>query len=109
ALNLASYVALVTTELSLGRPGLTYGLPEVVMFFFVLGSVIVLSVGTARRTLELVSAGASATLQVDRARGKLAELVREHHDARSAISAAALSSDMMVRALRTDASPQGSG
>ena len=104
-LNLASYVALVTTELSLKRPGLAYGIPEVMMFLFVLGSVIVLSVSTARRTLALVEAGASATLQVDRARGKLAELVREHHDARSVISAAALSSDMMVRALSTESGP----
>jgi signal transduction histidine kinase len=104
-LNLASYLALVTTELTLNRPGLAYGIPEVMMFLFVLGSVIVLSVATARRTLALVSEGASASLQIDRARGKLAELVREHHDARSAISAAALSSDMMVRALSSDVSP----
>jgi signal transduction histidine kinase len=103
ALNLVSYVALVGTELSLNRAGLAYGIPEVMMFLFVLGSVMVLSVATARRTLSLVEAGASATLQVDRARGKLAEIVRGHHDARSVISAAALSSDMMVRALQTDA------
>ena len=69
------------------------------MFLFVLGSVMVLSVSTARRTLGLVAAGASATVQVDRARRKLAEIVRGHHDARSVISAAALSSDMMMRAL----------
>lgn len=105
-LNFASYVALVATELSLNRPGLAYGLPEVMMFLFVLGSVIVLSVATARRTLALVEAGANATLQVDRARGRLAELVRGHHDARSVISAAALSSDMMVRALETETGPQ---
>jgi hypothetical protein len=67
-LNFVSYLALVTTELSLNRPGLAYGLPEVMMFLFVLGSVIVLSIGTARRTLTLVEAGANATLQVDRAR-----------------------------------------
>lgn len=105
-LNFASYLALVTTELSLNRPGLAYGVPEVMMFLFVLGSVIVLSIGTARRTLTLVEAGANATLQVDRARGKLAEIVRGHHDARSVISAAALSSDMMVRALETETGPE---
>jgi len=71
----------------------------VLMFLFVLGSVMVLSVGTARRTLALVAAGAAATVQVDRARRKLAEIVRGHHDARSVIAAAQLSSDMMVRAL----------
>jgi len=104
ALNFLSYVALVATEMTLHGHRLSYAMPEVMMFLFVLGSVIVLSVSTARRTLALVAAGASATVQVDRARRKLAELVREHHDARSVISAAALSSDMMVRALRSDAS-----
>jgi signal transduction histidine kinase len=104
-LNLISYVALVVTELTIARPGLAYGVPEVMMFLFVLVSVIVLSVGTAMRTLELLAAGASATRQVERARRKLAELVREHHDARSAISAAALSSDMMVRALQDEVGP----
>ena len=102
-LNFVSYVALVATEMGLRGNQLGYGMAEVFMFLFVLGSVIVLSVSTARRTLQLVAAGASATVQVDRARRKLAELVREHHDARSVISAAALSSDMMVRALRSDA------
>ena len=97
--NLFFYLVLVTVELSSGKSTIGYGLPEVVMFLFVLGSVMVLSIGTARRTLALVAAGASATVQVDRARRKLAEIVREHHDARSVISAAALSSDMMVRAL----------
>jgi signal transduction histidine kinase len=98
-LNLISYLALVTTELALGGSHVAYGVPEVLMFLFVLGSVMVLSVGTARRTLALVAAGASATVQVDRARRKLAEIVRGHHDARSVIAAAQLSSDMMVRAL----------
>ena len=97
--NLFLYLALVTTELTIGGNRLGYGIPEVLMFLFVLGSVMVLSIGTARRTLALVAAGASATVQVDRARRKLAEIVREHHDARSVISAAALSSDMMMRAL----------
>jgi signal transduction histidine kinase len=99
--NLLSYLVLVTAELSLGGSGIGYGLPEVLMFLFVLGSVMVLSIGTARRTLALVAAGAGATVQVDRARRKLAEIVREHHDARSVITAAALSSDMMVRALHS--------
>jgi signal transduction histidine kinase len=99
--NLFFYLVLVTTELSIGGGRIGYGIPEVTMFLFVLGSVMVLSIGTARRTLALVSAGASATVQVDRARRKLAEIVREHHDARSVISAAALSSDMMVRALHS--------
>jgi signal transduction histidine kinase len=98
-LNLLSYFVLVSVELSIGGDRLGYGIPEVFMFLFVLGSVMVLSIGTARRTLGLVAAGAAATVQVDRARRKLAEIVREHHDARSVISAAALSSDMMVRAL----------
>jgi signal transduction histidine kinase len=97
--NLVFYFALVITELSIGGSRIAYGIPEVLMFLFVLGSVMVLSIGTARRTLALVAAGASATVQIDRARRKLAEIVREHHDARSVISAAALSSDMMVRAL----------
>jgi signal transduction histidine kinase len=106
ALNLLSYVTLVATEMTLARKGLDYGLAEATMFFFVLASVIVLSVGTARRTLQLASAGASATLQVERARQRLAELVREHHDARSAISAAALTSDMMMRALAEGGTPR---
>ena len=97
--NLVSYLTLVTTELALGGTHLGYAWPEVLMFLFVLGSVMVLSVGTARRTLALVAAGAAATVQVDRARRKLAEIVRGHHDARSVIAAAQLSSDMMVRAL----------
>ncbi len=97
--NLVSYLTLVTTELALGGTHLGYAWPEVLMFLFVLGSVMVLSVGTARRTLALVAAGASATVQVDRARRKLAEIVRGHHDARSVIAAAQLSSDMMMRAL----------
>jgi signal transduction histidine kinase len=106
--NLFFYLALVTTELSIGGGRIAYGIAEVTMFLFVLGSVMVLSIGTARRTLALVAAGASATVQVDRARRKLAEIVREHHDARSVISAAALSSDMMVRALhsRSGAPPE---
>ena len=99
--NLFFYLVLVTTELTIGRSRIGYGIPEVSMFLFVLGSVMVLSIGTARRTLALVAAGASATVQVDRARRKLAEIVREHHDARSVISAAALSSDMIVRALHS--------
>ncbi|HZO14140.1 MAG TPA: hypothetical protein VFB62_12800, partial [Polyangiaceae bacterium] len=104
ALNLVSYAALVTTELAFRRPGIGYGIPEVLLFLFVLASVMVLSVATARRTLQLVAEGAKATVQVDRARRKLAQIVRGHHDARSVISAAALSSDMMVRVLEKEPS-----
>jgi signal transduction histidine kinase len=98
-LNLVAYFALVLAERARYGAQLGYGFAAVAMFLFVLVSVMVLSVGTARRTLALVAEGATATRQVERAKKKLADLAREHHDARSVISAATLSSDMMMRAL----------
>jgi signal transduction histidine kinase len=98
-LNLIAYFGIVLAEHLRYGDRLDYGFAEVAMFLFVLVSVMVLSVGTARRTLALVAQAATATRQVDRAREKLADLAREHHDARSVISAATLSSDMMMRAL----------
>jgi signal transduction histidine kinase len=98
-LNLIVYFALVAIEKLLYGSTLGYGIAEVAMFLFVLVSIMVLSVGTARRTLDLVARGAAAARDIERARKKLADLAREHHDARSVISAATLSSDLMMRAL----------
>lgn len=98
-LNLVVYFALVVVEKLLYGDRLGYGFAQVAMFLFVLVSIMILSVGTARRTLDLVAQGAAATRDIERARRKLADLAREHHDARSVISAATLSSDLMLRAL----------
>jgi signal transduction histidine kinase len=98
-LNLLSYVMLMVIEQARWGGQLGYGRPEIAMFLVLLGAVMTLSVVTALRTLRLLTSGARNSVQVDRARRKFAEVVREHHDARSMLSAAALASDMVVRAL----------
>jgi len=98
-LNFVAYLGLVAADWLRNGPRLAYGSPAVLMFLFVLVSVMVLSVATARRTLGLLTEGQRLSLDVERARHKLADLAREHHDARSVISAASVSSDLMMRAL----------
>ncbi|HEY6561392.1 MAG TPA: HAMP domain-containing sensor histidine kinase [Polyangiaceae bacterium] len=99
ALNLGSYLLLLAVESVVWGERLAYGRAEMVFFLLCLGGVMALSIATAQRSLSLLTAGARNSVQVDRARREFAELVREHHDARSVLSAAALASDMMVRAI----------
>lgn len=99
ALSLGSYLLLLAIERAAWGERLTYGRSEMVFFLLCLGGVMALGITTAQRSLALLTAGAQSSVRVDRARRELAELVREHHDARSVLSAAALASDMMVRAI----------
>jgi len=99
ALNLCSYAILMLVEHAHWGERLVYGRAEMLMFLLCLLAVMALGIATAQRSLDLLTAGARNSVQVDRARRTFAELVREHHDARSVLSAAALASDMMVRAI----------
>jgi signal transduction histidine kinase len=98
-LNLGSYLSLLVIERAIWDGRLSYGRAEMVFFLLCLGAVMALGIATSQRSLTLLTAGAQSSVRVDRARREFAELVREHHDARSVLSAAALASDMMVRAI----------
>ncbi len=99
ALNLGSYLLLLVIERAIRADHLSYGRSEMVFFLLCLGGVMALGIATSQRSLTLLTTGAQSSVRVDRARREFAELVREHHDARSVLSAAALASDMMVRAI----------
>jgi signal transduction histidine kinase len=105
AFNLASYLALLAIDRYAWGSALRYGTHEAVFFLILLSAVVALSLATAVRTLKLVESGADATLRFDRARRSLTELVRDHHDARSLLSAAAVTSELILRSL--PAAPAG--
>jgi signal transduction histidine kinase len=99
ALNVVAFCLLVAADRRFQESRLGYGWAEIVFFLMVLCAVVVLSVGTSSRTIALLTRGAAAATQVERARGKLVELVRDQHDARSALSSATLSSSLLLKSL----------
>jgi signal transduction histidine kinase len=76
-----------------------YGATQVSFHAISLASVTALAVLMAGRTRRLARQSALASAQVERARQDLQALSRDHHDARSVLSAALLSADLVGDAL----------
>jgi signal transduction histidine kinase len=107
ALNVGFCLALLLIDRARWGARLGYGLEDAILFIIALVAVSALSLATATRTLGLVQSGADASVRVDRARRSLVELVRDHHDARSLLSAAAVTSDLILRSAAGDSTGGG--
>jgi signal transduction histidine kinase len=89
----AAFAALVVLERGRHGSSLAYGVFDVTFFAVVLTGMAALSFVMARQTRSLVESGALASFKVDRTRRNLARIVREHHDAKSVLSAALLDAE----------------
>jgi signal transduction histidine kinase len=89
----AAFAALVLLERARHASSLTYGVFDVTLFAVLLAGMAALSYVVAQQTRSLVESGALASFKVDRTRRNLARIVREHHDAKSVLSAALLDAE----------------
>ncbi len=99
ALSSAAFGALVLLERSRYGASLAYGELDIVLFAVLLAGMSALSFVFARQTRSLVESGALASFKVDRTRRNLARIVREHHDAKSVLSAALLDAERVSSSL----------
>jgi signal transduction histidine kinase len=97
---MSSTALLVLDELRFGhRPG--YGSAQWSLFGIVVVLAWVAAVLLARQARQLALSAAMDVVRVENARGGIAELLREQHDARSLLSAATLNADLFRQALQS--------
>lgn len=100
-LSCGAFTALVLVERVRHSESLAYGVFDVAFFAVVLLGMAALSFVLARQTRSLVESGALTSFKVDRTRKNLARMVREHHDAKSVLSAALLDAERVSSALKS--------
>ncbi|MCP3135961.1 sensor histidine kinase [Pyxidicoccus xibeiensis] len=97
ATNLLLMVGLAVLDLRLNARHVTYGASEVALLLIFMGSagaVATLACGVARR---LVLQAGCESARGERTRRHLGQLLREHHDVRTLLSAARLRTDLILR------------
>lgn len=95
--NLVLLGGLIVLDFRFNASHVTYGLSEVallVIFVGSAGSVAAIACGVARRMV--LKSGAEG-VRIRRARTNLSVILREHHDARTLLSAARLRADLLLR------------
>lgn len=98
--SIALGVVLFVLDVSLNRARLSYDPNGVPLFALFLVTIGVVSLRSATRTLDVVRLGAEATLRAERAHGNLGVVLHEHHDVKTALSAAMLDADLLRRDVR---------
>jgi len=99
ALNFASFIALVLLDRSVKGPQWVNGPEAASVFALLLLGASAFATSVSARTRRLALVGANKTLEAERARSRIVDILSEHHDVRSLLSAASVNATMLERAL----------
>ncbi len=91
--------SLVILDVSTGNTSFGAELADIVQYLLVFAGCATLTVATAMRTRKLALAAVKGARRSERAQHGLESLMQEHHDMRAVLSAAAINSSMVLRAL----------
>ena len=109
ALHAAGTATLLAVDHFVGLPQVTYGGKEVAIFSIYFVVVAVFALGSARGMRVLATESARAALAARRARLGLRELLRDHHDVRSALTSAMMRAERLAPELSGDCAATATG
>lgn len=90
---------LVSLDVYVGNASLETMFADILLYLLILVACVVVTVFMSIRTRGLVLLAAKGTRRSERAQQGLESLMREHHDVRAVLSAAAINSSMVLREL----------
>jgi signal transduction histidine kinase len=97
-LNTVSLAILVAVDIRAGQPVSPAQAGRLSIWAIYLASAAGLALILARRTRRLVREGAAEAVVAENTRRRLGELLQDHHDLRTALTAATLNADLALRA-----------
>lgn len=105
ALEAASAIALVAIDVARNGDVVKYAIGDALLPALYLAGAMALAFVVATRVRRLVRLGGVEAIVADRAQRDLRAVMEEHHEMRSCLSAAALRTDLFLRALDTSSAP----